>query len=208
MNLADEKKPIAPRHPLKPVLLSLLILFSGILIGAGLTFITMQRHIPSKPEPGPEYFSERMMHHLADELQLTEEQKAQLDPVIEKHFESMNQIRMEARPRISEEIKQMNEAIMAILTEPQQQIWEDRVNRMRQMFPREGFGPGRGPGGRRRGPDGDDRRPDDRRDDDDRDRRRPWRDDPNRPGREDWRRSEPPTFTLPREESNSGPAAF
>jgi hypothetical protein len=207
MNHFDEKKSIAPKGPAKPILLSLLILFSGILIGAGLTYISMQRHIPSKPEPGPEYFSERMMRHLAGELQLTEEQKAQLEPVIDKHFESMNQIRMEARPRISEEIKQMNEAIMAILTEPQQQIWEDRVNRMREVFPREGFGPGRGP--RRRGPEGEDRRGDDRREEDDRgDKRRSWRDDPNRPMREDWRREEPPTFTIPHEEPNSSPPAF
>lgn len=203
MNHPDEKKPIAPARPLKPVLLSLLTLFSGILIGAGLTFIGMQRHIPQKPEPGPEYFSERMMRHLAGELQLTDEQKAQLKPVIEKHFESMNQIRMEARPRISEEIKQMNDAIMAILTEPQKQLWEDRVKRMREMFPREGFGPGRGPGGRRRGPDGDDRRDEDNRGD----RRRPWRDDPNRPSPPDWQRPEPPAFTIPQQEPNA-PAAF
>jgi hypothetical protein len=200
MNFADEKKPVVPKNPLKPVLLSLLILFSGILIGAGLTYISMQRHIPSQPEPGPEYFSERMMRHLAGELQLTDEQKAQLEPVIETHFQSMNQIRMEARPRISEEIKQMNEAIMAILTEPQKQIWEDRVKRIREVFPREGFGPGRGPGGRRRGPDGDERRPDGRPGDDDRDRRRPWRDDPNRPGRDDWRRPEPATGPVPMDE--------
>jgi hypothetical protein len=205
MNSLNETKSIAPQRSFKPVLLSLLTLFSGILIGAGATFISMQRNMPKKPEPGPEYFSQRMMRHLIDELQLTEEQRGIIQPVINRHFETIDKYRQEARPKISEEIKQMNEAIMAVLTEPQKQIWQDRIKRMREVFPREGFGPGRGPGGRWRGSEGDNRRP---QSEEEHDRPRPWRDDPNRPGRGDWRRPQPSTLTIPSEDPNSPPAAF
>jgi hypothetical protein len=212
MNLAEDKSGIVvPKRPLKPVLLSLLILVSGILIGSGLTFISMQRNIPKNPEPGPEYFSERMMRHMVHELQLTAEQEEQLEPIIKKHFESMNQIRIEARPKISEEIKQMNEAMLMILTEPQKKMWEDRVQRMREVSPRdgrEGFGPGRGPGQRFRGPEGEDRRPAD--EEGFRDRRRLWRNDPNMPERPDERQGPmgPPPFMSQPKEPNSPPATF
>ncbi|MCE5187323.1 MAG: periplasmic heavy metal sensor [Planctomycetaceae bacterium] len=176
MNVKDEKNGIAvPKRPAKPLALSLLILLSGILIGAGLTFIIMQRQVP-KPPPGPEYFSERWMRHLAGELQLTEEQKQKLEPIIQEHFKVMEKIRAEARPKIAAEIEQMNQAISTILTEPQKKIWEERQQRMREGF-------GRGPGQRRRGPDEGERRGDDERRGD-RDGRPRWRgQDPNRPPR-------------------------
>lgn len=184
MNGQDEKHPqTAAPSPYKPMLFGVLILISGILIGAGLMYIRMQRHIPRNPEPGPEYFSERIMRHMVGELRLTPEQRGQIDPIIKQHFESMHQIRMEARPKISEEIKQMNEAILPVLTEQQKRRWQEQARQIRE-FPREGFDRQHGPGQEqwRRGPEGQqDRRPPS--EDAFRDRRRQRRDEPNMPDR-------------------------
>ncbi len=120
---------------LKPILFSLLILISGIVIGAGLTLIITgnpggQNSLP----PGPEYMSGRMLRHIAGELKLSQQQQEQLKPIIQQHMKAMDDIRKQASPEISKELKQMNEEILGILDEPQKEIWQDRVRRMQEHF--------------------------------------------------------------------------
>jgi len=135
---------LVPKPILKPVLFSLLTLLSGIIIGSGVTLMTADRFKSKPVPPGPEYLSGRMISHLVRELNLSPEQQQQLDPIVKQHMEAMDKIRQEARPQIAEEIKQMNDAIMALLDEGQQQIWNDKIQRMQDNFPR--MGQHRGPG--------------------------------------------------------------
>ena len=63
---------------LKPILFSTLILFSGIIIGAGLTLIVTggsnaQKSLP----PAPEYMSGRMVKRIVRELHLSPQQQEQ-----------------------------------------------------------------------------------------------------------------------------------
>ncbi len=122
---------------LKPILFSALILISGIVIGAGLTLIITgnldaQKSLP----PGPEYMSGRMVKRIAGELKLSPQQQDQLKPIIQRHMKAMDDIRRQASPEISKELKQMNEEILNILDEPQKEIWKDRVQRMQEHFTR------------------------------------------------------------------------
>lgn len=136
MNQCDLKsEKISMATALKPILLSLLILASGIIIGVGLTLIVTGS--PSTPKilpPGPEYMSRRMVERIVRELHLSPEQHNQLKPIVQKHMIAMDEIRQEARPRISDEIKQMNEEIVAILDERQKQIWQHKVKQMQDHF--------------------------------------------------------------------------
>lgn len=162
MNQTHLKSDMIPTTAtLKPVIFSLLILVSGIIIGAGLTLIitgnsTTQKAMP----PGPEYMSRRMVNRIVRELRLSPEQHELLKPIIQKHMKAMDDIRQEARPKISAEIKQMNEEIASILDDKQKEMWQYKINRMREHFTQM----------RRR------RNPGDRRMGDNESGPRPWRD--------------------------------
>lgn len=127
---------LALKPVLKPAIFSVLILISGIIIGSGVTLMTAERFQKKPVPPGPEYLSGRMVEHLIRELHLSPEQQQQLDPIVKQHMEAMDKIRQDARPLIAEEIKQMNDGIMALLDEGQEQIWNNKIQRMQDNFPR------------------------------------------------------------------------
>ena len=120
---------------LKPALFSALILISGIIIGAGLTLIiTGDPDTQKSMPPGPEYMSGRMVRRIAEELKLSPQQREQLNPIVQKHMKAMDDIRRQARPEISKELRQMNEEILSILDGSQKEIWRDRIQRMQKHF--------------------------------------------------------------------------
>ncbi len=158
---------VTPQPKTRPVLFSLLILLSGIAIGVGGTLI----FIKQKPTPPRPNFNARMINHLMRELKLTEEQKAQIDPLIQTHMDEFEKIRTEAIPKITQITETMNNEILQLLDDNQKQIWADQMKRMRENFermrnnrrgPRQGQGPGDGQWRRDRdgsGPDGRGRGP-------------------------------------------------
>lgn len=135
---------LVPKPVMKPVLFSILTLVSGIIIGSGVTLMTAERFKKEPVPPGVEYLSRRMIDHLIRELDLSPEQKKQLDPIVKQHMEAMEKVRDTARPQIAEEIKQMNDEIMSVLDKEQKSIWENKIKRMQDNFPR--MGQRRGPG--------------------------------------------------------------
>ena len=140
---------VVGKNTLKPILFSLLILVSGIIIGVGVTLLTSKRFpTPKTLPPGPEYISNRMVQRIMRELHLNPEQQEQLGPIIQKHMKAIDDIRKEARPQISEEVKQMNEEILSILDEPQKHLWQKNMRQMQDHFTR--MRQRRGPGGNQR----------------------------------------------------------
>lgn len=146
---------------LKPVLLSIVILVSGIVIGSGLTWLALPRAAGPELPPSPEFIRSRMIERMAEELHLTVEQQEQLKPIIAKHMNAIDALRAEAQPKIRQEIETMNEEILQILDENQKQRWQEQIQRMQEGFRRMHR---RGPGEDRRERDdgrlgpGDDRR--------------------------------------------------
>lgn len=132
----------------KPVLLSVLILVSGIIIGSGTTLIVTEQLKKKSVPQGWEYRSRRMIQRMIPELQLSPEQQEQLDPIVKQHMKAMDVIRGDSFSKMKEAVEQMNDEIMSILDDGQKQIWEakrkemqDRFNRMRHR---------RGPGNRQK----------------------------------------------------------
>jgi hypothetical protein len=160
MNQSDSKSEQFSITPaLKPLFLSTLILISGIVIGAGLTLIiTGHSNVQKSLPPAPEYMSGRMVKRIAEELKLPPEQREQLEPIVKKHMKAMDDIRQDARPKIMDEIRQMNDEIMAILDTGQQQLWQEKMKHMQEHFTRMrnrrdtngGWRDGRGPKSERR----------------------------------------------------------
>ena len=176
----SEPKPgqLPTTSALRPILLSTLILISGIVIGSGLTLIvTSNTDNPKSLPPAPEYMSARMVERIVRELKLSPEQHEQIQPIVQQRTKAMEDIRNQARPLISNEIKLMNEEITTILDEEQKQLWEKKSKEMQDNFTRMRQRRGQGDGRR----DGRDSDPERRRDEGQGDGRRDGRDsDPER----------------------------
>ena len=155
----------------------LIILVAGVVIGGSSMLIFAPKKLIKLP-PGPEFNSLIMIPPLRRELGLDPEQAEKIKPILDKHMQKLNTIRMEARSEIGETLKQMNEEIAAILSDEQKQIWQRELDRLQRELrpggPRRGEGPGGGrlrrgeqerlrrgpgPGGPGPGPFGSRRRP-------------------------------------------------
>ena len=128
-----------------------IILLAGLVIGSA-SMIILMPHRLLKPPPGPEFNSLIMIPPLRHKLGLTPEQTEKIKPILNRHIEKLNKIRMDARSEVGETLKQMNTDITAILTEEQKQIWQRGLHRLEaELHPggwRHGEG-GRGPRYRR-----------------------------------------------------------
>jgi TolA-binding protein len=169
---AQEPTPV-PRQAydlLKSILLGLVILAAGVAIGAGLTYMALSSQ-KDRYGQEPELFAEHMLRQLGRELNLTPQQRRRLDPILQNHFKTLNDIRAGVRPQIVSQLEQLNSDIASVLDIEQTQLWQSKVQRLEDHFPTfrrrgpgqgQGFGPegGRGSGqgfgpegGRGRGPD-------------------------------------------------------
>jgi hypothetical protein len=152
MNQSKSKPEQLPMtSALKPILFSILILISGVVIGAGLTLIlTGDSGTSQSLPPAPEYMSSRMVERIAKELRLSPEQHTQLGPIVQQHMKAIEDIRKQARPEINNELKLMNEKILSILDEDQRPVWKGKIQRMQEHFSKMGHRRDSG-GGRRDG---------------------------------------------------------
>ena len=136
-------------HRWRMAFFGVVILLAGIVIG-GASMMILVPHRLIKPPPGPEFESFRMIPPLQRDLGLTPEQADKIKPIMDKHIDKLNQIRMNARTEIGDTLKQMNEDIAAILTDEQRQKWQQGLDRLEgELHPGEWRGGGGGPGGMR-----------------------------------------------------------
>jgi gas vesicle protein len=135
-------------HYWRMAFFGLVILVAGAIIGGSSMLIFAPKKL-IKPPPGPEFRSLRMIPPLSRDLGLAPEQAEKIKPILDKHMQKLDTIRIEARQEIAETLKQMNQEIAAILTDQQQQLWQRELDRLQGEL--RGGGPrwGEGPGGPR-----------------------------------------------------------
>ena len=136
-------------HNWRMAFFGLIILVAGVVIGGSSMLIVAPKKL-MQPPPDPEFSSMRMIPPLSRDLDLDPEQAEKIKPILDKHMQKLNTIRIEARSEIGETLKQMNEEIAAILTDEQKQLWHRELDRLQGEL-RPGGGPrwGEGPGGGR-----------------------------------------------------------
>jgi len=123
-------------HRWRMAFFGLAILLAGIVIGAASTLMLVRPHPIGWPD-GPEFVSERMLRGLQHQLHLSSEQADEIESILQKYMRKLNDIRMDARPQIVEQLRLMNEEISAVLTEQQKQVWQDSLHQLqRQLQPR------------------------------------------------------------------------
>lgn len=116
-------------HRWRMAFFGLVILLAGIIIGASAALIG-KWHFLKGPGLGPERTADRMVQGLRHELRLSPDQRRQIDPIIQKHMERLDQIRKEARPRIEGELRAMNEEIAPLLDDQQRKEWKQMQRRL------------------------------------------------------------------------------
>lgn len=135
-------------HTWRMAFFGLIILIAGIVIG-GSSMLILAPNKLIQPPPGPEFRSLRMIPPLSRDLGLDPEQAEKIKPILDKHMQKLNTIRIEARSEIGETLKQMNEEIAAILSDEQKQIWQRELDRLQGELRPGGRRRGEGPGGPR-----------------------------------------------------------
>lgn len=130
-------------HRWRMAFFCLVILLAGIAIGAA-SAIILSRHRMIVPSNGPEFVSERMVRSLQRRLQLSPDQAEKVESILQQRMQKLHEIRMNARPQITEQLRLMNEEISALLTERQKRIWQERLYRLQQQIRLPGLRPGIG----------------------------------------------------------------
>lgn len=132
-NLNHLVKPKGPSQAMM-AFVGIVILLAGVTIGAALTFIVFKPHKPDLK--GVEFIRERAVRHLEHDLELTEEQKSQIDASFKKHLMAMDAIREKARPQIEKELVELDKDVKSVLDKQQQDKWDENVKKMNKRFSR------------------------------------------------------------------------
>jgi len=188
------------QHRRRMVLSGLVILAAGVTLGIAGTLLVLDPTDVRPPKP-TDWMVRMMLGRFKGQLNLTDEQSDQIRSILKGHFEELERLREEARPKIRAVFETLKSDVDAVLTEQQRDEWrrlEEQIDReFRRRMPRgpggrggpgrpgEDFRDGRGPFRGRGGPrEDDDRGPEE------------WRRDGRRPGSGRWRRrpdaNEPP----------------
>ena len=136
---------------------ALSLLVCGIVIGALGTFVVLQRPHPldgmrpppqQPPPPPPPPFTREM----EERLDLSDDQRQQIQAILRDSREESEAIRRELRPRLEKNLKATQDRIGAVLTPEQHKTFDELVRqdaRRAQRFFLDGSPP---PHGGRRGP--------------------------------------------------------
>ncbi len=117
--------PMLPRRRRWPrVVAAMLIFFSGMVCGGGLTVIVAVRNIRHAIHH-PEEVPARLTRYLTRRLDLSSDQAEQVEGLIAQRQAHLQAIRRETQPRVAAELSALREEIGQVLTPDQRAKWDD-----------------------------------------------------------------------------------
>ena len=130
--------PIAPDqsprgHWLRMILMGTVILVCGMLIGGAVTSRVAWKRFIDRTR-NQDKITERIAGRMHRNLDLTEEQSSRIQDIIHRHQNNLQDIHLEVRPRVEEELKQMKREVNNVLTPEQARRWNSRYQRMHQHW--------------------------------------------------------------------------
>mgnify|MGYP001027415774 FL=1 len=139
-------------HRFRMAISGLVILVAGMTLGVAGTLLVVKPNEPRPPDIDNAVVM--MLMRFRGELNLSDEQVEQIETVLRDHFQQLEALRAEARPKIERVLQDMKNQISAILTEQQRADWQRLTDRLDMEF-RRGMRRGHGdPGGPGRPGDG------------------------------------------------------
>ncbi len=134
-SLMNPPSPSSKKSRWKLALWGLVILFGGMVIGAGITFHAGQAIIFRAITPSDE-MALRVTEHIARDLGLTDEQRPQVAKIVTRRVSAFKSIFMDAFPGIKEQFELLRDEVAPILTEEQKAKWEKSHKRMQKVITR------------------------------------------------------------------------
>ena len=122
-------------HRWRMAFFGLVILLAGIVIGVAATILATG-YAPPEPPPGPEFAADRMVGRLQRDLRLTPDQIDRIRTILERHVQKLQEIRMDARPKIAAELQLMNDEISSVLRHDQRRLWQQHLGRLQDELTR------------------------------------------------------------------------
>jgi len=142
-------------HRWRMAFFGLVILLAGMLSGAAVALLVVG-HLEQQGPPPPIGVVKEMLARLGPRLRLSEEQRDQMEPILLRHVQKLDEIGQDGRAAIVEELRTLNEEMATVLNEGQMRQWQDLLRGLPSQIrhvpggfgPGPGLGPGPGPGGR------------------------------------------------------------
>ena len=137
----SEESPLNPptqtpkKRRWKLVLLGLIILFCGMIIGAGITFHIGNVMILHVLGPGDE-MADRITKRIDRNLDLTDKQRSQVAEIVARRVSAFKRILFDVYPKVKEQFALLHDEIAPILTEEQKRKWEKHYERMQEGITR------------------------------------------------------------------------
>jgi len=119
----------------KLVLLGLVILFCGMVIGAGITFHVGNVMMFHAITPGDE-IAERVTKRIDRDLDLTDEQRPQVSEIVAHRVSAFKNILLDAYTRIKAQFELLHDEVAPILSEEQKLKWEKHYKKMQKVITR------------------------------------------------------------------------
>jgi len=117
------------RRPWRSFFLGMIILFCGMLIGAGITVILLQRVVLYAIHH-PEEIPNRLTERLRNKLSLTDEQTKKVKAILTERQKAFMELRRVTLPKVERELKCLREEVAAVLDKNQARKWSKRFDRL------------------------------------------------------------------------------
>ncbi len=141
-------------HHWRMAFFGLVILLAGMLSGAAIALLVVG-HLERQGPPPPVAVVKEMLARLGPRLELSQEQRGQMEPILLRHMQRLEEIGQDGRTAIEGELRTLNEEMATVLNEGQMRQWQHLLQGLPGQLrhvpggfgPGPGLGPGPGPGG-------------------------------------------------------------
>lgn len=127
-------RPIAPRRRRwVSILISLVLLGSGAILGAGVTVLVIVRQVQYRIHH-PEQFPRLMANRMSRRLDLNADQHTQVERILREHQRALMTLRQQMQPRLEAELDAIRSDIAGVLNANQREEFEDWLSRLRRNW--------------------------------------------------------------------------
>ncbi|HVX62357.1 MAG TPA: hypothetical protein VHC19_17195 [Pirellulales bacterium] len=110
-----------------------LIFGSGTVIGSGLTMIAVNDKYDARMK-NPSASCDHVLPVMQRELQLSDEQSAEVKTILTEHDKAVGKLWTDMRPKFREQLKQLENQVNGVLTTEQQEKWHAWLEQRRRRF--------------------------------------------------------------------------
>lgn len=128
---SEQPLPVTRRAWLKTAALSVALLFSGAVIGSGVTVIALRRRAEDARQH-PDWLSRRTVDRMRHKLDLSDEQTEEIRRIIAESRDRARTLRREHWDEAKALMETMHEDVSAVLTPEQRAEWEEWIRRARE----------------------------------------------------------------------------